>query len=186
MDHTKQEVTVGQRLARASSGILSSRHRMEPPISRDDCYAATHPSDHNSTFVFGRSAWKREYRQAEWRRRREKEGEKIGKGKRGGKQTEIEERYLRGRDHEFPFSLPVSKVHGYGCPHVQQKYAPACAVVCIPAVFSAPSYCQGADASLGCIWMRCTLGKAVMLLINCLYLCIEQYPDVIQMRLFVC
>lgn len=123
-----KEVTVGQRIARASSGILSSRHRMEPPIRRDDSYAATHPSDHNSIFVLGRSAWRREVRQIEWGKRREKEGEKIGKGKRGGKDTEIEERYLRGRDHEFPFSLPVSRVHGYGCPHVQQSYIPACAV----------------------------------------------------------
>lgn len=124
-----QGSTVGERLARAGSAIFSSRSRMEPPINRDDCYSATHPSEHNSIHVIGRSGRGRKFREAEWRRRREKEGEKIGKGKRRSKSTELEERYLRGRGHDFPFLMPVPKAFGYGCPHVQQSWAGGCAVV---------------------------------------------------------
>ncbi|KAF9779250.1 hypothetical protein BJ322DRAFT_450903 [Thelephora terrestris] len=120
-----KDIGVGERLVRA----LSSRpRRIDPPTNRDDCYAATHPSEHNSVFVIGRSGLKRTLQQAEWRRRRDEEGQKIGKGKRVGKGTEVEERYMRGRDHEFPFSSPVPKVHGYGCPHAQNTHRGACAV----------------------------------------------------------
>jgi hypothetical protein len=125
----EQGTSVGQRLARASSVIFSNRSHMELPMSRDDCYAATHPSEHNSVFILARSGWRRELRQTEWRRRREKEGEKIGKGKRADKDIETEERYLRGRDHEFPFSSPVTSARGYGCPHEQERWIGACAVV---------------------------------------------------------
>jgi hypothetical protein len=114
-----------------NSTILSNRDNMEPPMNRDDCYAATHPSEHNSVFITGRSGWRRELRWTQWGRRREKEGEKVGKGKRTAKDNEVEERYLRGLDHEFPFSSPVTKTHGYGCPHEQKIYSAACAVVCL-------------------------------------------------------
>lgn len=97
-------------------------------MDRDDCYSATHPSEHNAVHIIGKSARARDLREAEWRRRREKEGEKIGKGKRS-KNAELEERYLRGRSHEFPFLMPVPKAHGYGCPHAQRSYAPACVAV---------------------------------------------------------
>ena len=97
-------------------------------MNRDDCYSATHPSEHNAVHIIGKSACGRDHREAEWRRRREKEGEKIGKGKRN-KNAELEERYLRGRSHDFPFLMPVPKIHGYGCPHAQRSYTPACAVV---------------------------------------------------------
>ena len=136
--HVEQETTVGQRL----SAIFSDYHHIEPPISRDDCYAATHPSEHNSVFIIGRSGWRRNLRQTEWEKRREKEGEKIGKGKRAGKESEIEG-YLRGRDHGFPFLSPVPKAHGYGCPHAHKSYTSACAVVCQPSVFSVTSCDQG-------------------------------------------
>lgn len=134
INHVQQETTVGQRL----SAIFSDHHHMEPPMSRDDCYAATHPSEHNSVFIIGRSGRGRNQRQTEWERRREKEGEKIGKGKRAGKESEIEG-YLRGRDHGFPFLSPVPKTHGYGCPHAHQSYTLACAVVCPPPAFPTSS-----------------------------------------------
>lgn len=103
-------------------------------MNRDDCYAATHPSEHNSVFVIGRSGQRRGLRQAEWKRRREEESGKLGKGKRGGKDIETEERYMRGRDHEFPFSSPIPKSHGHDCPHAQKSYVAACAVVRLPLV----------------------------------------------------
>lgn len=124
-----QETTVSQRLRRASSVILSNRTRMEPPMNRDDCYSATHPSEHNSVHILKKSGRGRDFREADWRSRREKEGEKIGKGGRKSKNPELEERYLRGRSHEFPFLMPIPKVHGYGCPQVQPFHAGGCAAV---------------------------------------------------------
>lgn len=146
--HVEQELSVGQRL----SSFFSDRCEMPPPMSRDDSCAATHASEHSSIFLIGRSAWGRGMRQAEWGRRREKEGEKIGKGKRGG---DIGERYLRGRDHEYPFLPPVPKTHGYGCPHTKQYYAAACAVVRSLSVLS-PCVVNAADTDAGCVWMRRT------------------------------
>ena len=122
-----KETSTRQRLARASSTILSSRSRMEPPMNRDDCYSATHPSEHNSVLILNKS--RRTARETEWRRRREREGEKIGKGKWKSKDTELEERYLRGRSHDFPFMIPVTKNYGYGCPRVQQNHPGGCAAV---------------------------------------------------------
>jgi len=101
-------------------------------MNRDDCYSATHPSEHNSVHIIGRSERRRNAREIEWRKRREKEGKKIGKGKGKSKNAELEERYLRGRSHDFPFLMRVPKTHGYGCPHVQKAYAAGCAVVCVP------------------------------------------------------
>ncbi|KAF9646512.1 hypothetical protein BDM02DRAFT_3008899 [Thelephora ganbajun] len=124
----QKEITVAQRLSRVGSAILPSRNRVEPPTKRDDCYAATHASEHNSVHIVGRSERGRNYRVVQWGRRREKEGERIGKGKWGSKDAELEERYLRGRSHDFPFLSPVSKAHGYGCPHVQRAYNATCAV----------------------------------------------------------
>ena len=99
-------------------------------MDREDSYAATHASDHNSVFIKGRSVAGREFRRTEWEKRREKEGKKIGKGKSAGKNVELEGRYLRGRGHDFPFSSPIPKSHEYGCPHAKQSYPSACAVVC--------------------------------------------------------
>lgn len=124
-----QEATVGQRLARAGSVILPSRNRMEPPVDRDDCYSATHPSEHNSVYIIDRSGPTRDVREAEWRRRREKEGEKVGKGTRRSKNTGLEERYMRGRIHDFPFTMPVPTTCGYGWPCVQLRHAAGCAAV---------------------------------------------------------
>jgi len=120
---------MGQRLARVGSVINSKRDRMEPPMNRDDCYSATHPSEHNSVHIIGtgRSGGKRKLRETEWGKRREREGEKIGKGKWKSKNAELEERYLRGRSHDFPFSMPVPKTPGYGCPHVQRSHPGGCA-----------------------------------------------------------
>lgn len=150
MDRVTQETSVGQRLARAGSVIFSNRQHMKPPVNRDDCYAATHPSEHNSVFVIGRSERKRELRQGEWEKWRKEEGEKIRNGSTVGKHSE---RYLRGRDHEFAFLSPVKKSHGYGCPHVQKSYASACAVVRTLPAFHSPCL---ANTNLGCVWMCST------------------------------
>jgi len=98
-------------------------------MNRDDCYSATHASDHNSVHILKKSWRMRGLREAEWRKRREREGEKIGKGKWKSKDTELEERYLRGRSHEFPFSMPITKTYGYGCPRLQPSHAGGCAAV---------------------------------------------------------
>lgn len=98
-------------------------------MNRDDCYSATHASEHNSVHILKKSGRRRDTREIEWRDRREKEGEKIGKGKWGSKNPELEERYLRGRSHDFPFLMPIPKSHGYGCPQVQPCYAAGCAAV---------------------------------------------------------
>lgn len=132
VNHSEQDITVGGRLTRA---ILSRRHRIDPPMNRDECYAATHSSEHNSVFIIGKSGRRHSLQQAEWRRRREEEGGKTGKGKRVGKDTEVEERYIRGRGHDFPFSSPIPNSHGYGCPHAKMAYFALCAVVCPPLVF---------------------------------------------------
>lgn len=162
LDHA-QESTFGQRLARATTVISSNLAHMDPPMSRDDCYAATHPSEHNSVFVIGRSGYRRKMRQTQWEKRREKDAEKIGKGGRTRKDRETEDRYLRGRDHEFPFSSPVPKTHGYGCPHAQKSYASACAAVRPPSVFPALSCDPCADIILGCVWMCHTPRKPIWL-----------------------
>jgi len=125
-----QEVTVGQRLARVGSAILPGRNRMEPPMNRDDYYSATHPSDHNSVYIIDKSGPKRDTRETEWGRRRGKEGERVGKGTRRSKNADLEERYLRGRAHEFPFSMPAPTTYGYGWPCVQPCHAAGCAAVC--------------------------------------------------------
>ena len=135
---------------------------MEPPMNRDDCYSATHPSEHNSVHILDRSDLGRDIREVEWRKRREKEGEKIGKGKRRGKNTDLEERYMRGRSHDFPFLMPTPRAHGYGCPHVQPRYVAGCAAVCPLPVFII-SFCDNTPI-LGCIWVCRMLGHwAVML-----------------------
>ena len=147
--------------------MLSTRHCMQPPMSRDDCYAATHPSDHNSVFIKGRSAWRRELRQVEWERRRVQEGKKVEKGKFWGKDAELEERYSRGQSHEYPFLSSAAKTPGYGCPHVQQAYAGSCAAVC-PLLLLPILYCdQGADTNLGCIWMCRTPWTVRLLVLFC-------------------
>jgi hypothetical protein len=131
-------------------------------MNRDDCYSATHPSEHNSVHILDRSDLGRDIREVEWRKRREKEGEKIGKGKRRGKNTELEERYMRGRSHDFPFLMPTPKSHGYGCPHVQPRYAAGCAAVCpLPAFFI--SFCDNTPI-LGRIWLCRMLGHRTVVL----------------------
>lgn len=110
-DHIKQDITLGGRLARM---VSSRKDRIDPPMNRDDCYAATHSSEHNSVFIIGRS----EYGRTRQQQQREKERRKLGLG------------------HEFPFSSPIpgQNDYGYGCPHAQQVYLLACAVVCLPQV----------------------------------------------------
>ena len=49
-----QGATVGQRLSRLTTLVLSHYQRMNPPMDREDCYSATHPSDHNSIFINSR------------------------------------------------------------------------------------------------------------------------------------
>ena len=142
--------------------ILSHPHHVKPPINREDCYAATHPSEHNSVFVLARSGLRREIREEEWKRRKVEEEAKMWKGKQTGKGMETEERYFRTRDHEFPFSSPVTMAHGYGCPHEKECYRGACAVVrptsmCLPTLPCA----QVADTDLGCIWMCRAHGNRV-------------------------
>ena len=104
-------------------------------MNRDDCYSATHPSEHNSVYIIDRSELKRNIREAEWRKRREKEGRKVGKGTWRSKDTELEERYLRGRTHDFPFMMPAPTTYGYGWPSVQPCHAVGCAAVRLRAVF---------------------------------------------------
>ena len=98
-------------------------------MNREDCYSATHASEHSSVYILKRSQRGRGAREIEWRRRREREGEKIGKVGWRNKNAELEERYLRGRDHDFAFLMPVLKTCGYGCPRVQAYYAAGCAAV---------------------------------------------------------
>ena len=128
--HTEQDTVLG-RLSRA---ISSRNDRIDPPMNRNDCHAATHSSEHNSVFLVGRSQWRRTDQQAEWQQEREKEIRKLGKGKQGDKSTEIQQRLMRWRNHEFPFSSPIPGKEdcGYGCPHAQLACYPACAVVCRP------------------------------------------------------
>ena len=91
----------------------------------------------------------------------------MWKGKQTGKDMEVEERYFRVRDHEFPFSSPVNMAHGYGCPHEQDCYRGACAVVrpnlFIPCSSMPWLVIEFADTGLGCIWVCRACGTIVKL-----------------------
>jgi len=125
-----QGATVGQRLSRLTTLVLSRYHRMDHPIDREDCYSATHPSDHNSIHINSRLAkQRREVRRLRWKRRRDRDGEKNKRSKGKAKNKDFEERYARGQDHDPAFMVPVPLIYGYGYPWVYQSCPGLCAGV---------------------------------------------------------
>lgn len=130
-----QGTTVGQRLSRLGTLVLSHHPHMDPPADREDCYSATHPSDHNSIFINSRvGRQRRELRKLIWRRRRNRDGQKVqdSKGKPKNKNKDLEERYARGQGHGAAFMIPVPQTYGYGSPHAYPSYPGSCAVVVSP------------------------------------------------------
>ena len=127
-----QGTTVGQRLSRLSTLVLSPRPRMDPPMDRDDCFSVTHPSDHNSIFINSRmNKGRREIRKSTWQRRRDRDGEKIrqSKGKAKKENKDLEERHARGQDHDAAFMVPVPLIYGYGYPYAYPVHPGSCAGV---------------------------------------------------------
>ncbi|KAF9644170.1 hypothetical protein BDM02DRAFT_3175056, partial [Thelephora ganbajun] len=135
--------TVGQRLGKLSALIFSHRPRMDSPMDREDCYSATHPSDHNSVFINSRiGKQRREVRKLTWKRRRDRDSQKIKESKGKIKNKELGERYARGHDHDAAFMVPVPLVYGYGYPFVYTPYPGLCA--------GGVSGCMGGEGSSGC------------------------------------
>ena len=129
---TTQGTTVGQRLSRLSALVLSPRPHIDPPMDREDCHSATHPSDHNSIFINSPlNKERREMRKLTWQRRRDRDGEKLkgSKGKAKNKDRDLEERHARGQDHDAAFMVPVPLIYGYGYPYVYPLYPGSCAGV---------------------------------------------------------
>ena len=125
-----QGTTIGQRLGVLRRLVFPNNLRMDPPMDREDCYAVTHPSDHNSIFIGSQlGKQQREVRKLRWKRRRDRDGQKI-KGSEGkAKDKDLEERYARGQDHEAAFMVPVPLAHGYAYPYVYPPYPGSCAGV---------------------------------------------------------
>lgn len=89
---------------------------MEP----QDCYSASHPSDHNSVSMHSRvRKQRREVWKLKWQRRRNRDGQKI-KNSKGKMQTrELEEIHPRplGQDHDTAVVAPLPLMQGYGYPY---------------------------------------------------------------------
>ena len=127
---TTQGTTIGQRLSKLTAFVLSRPQRMGPPIDREDCYSATHPSDHNSIFIdssLGKQ--RREVRELKWKRRRDRDGQRIAKAKGKANDKDLQERHARGQDHDAAFMVPVPLTYGYGYPWVYPPYPGLCAGV---------------------------------------------------------
>jgi len=101
-----------------------------PPINREDCYSATHPSDHNSIFIdSGANKQRREVRELKWQRRRNRDGQTIRESKDKAKNRDLEKRHARGEGHDSAFMVPVPLMYGYGYPFAYLPYTGSCAVV---------------------------------------------------------
>ena len=101
-------------------------------MDREDCYSATHPSDHNSIFIDSRlNKQQREARKLTWQRRRDRDGEKVkeSEGKAKSKNRDLRARYARGQSHGAAFMVPVPLTYGYGYPFVYPSYPGSCAGV---------------------------------------------------------
>lgn len=81
---------------------LSSKNKnpINPP-ARDDCFLATHPSDHNSIYVTGQSHNLRQKREQKTQKRRERDLKRVKDGKMD------EAAYKRGSTHDTAFLVPV-------------------------------------------------------------------------------
>ncbi|OBZ73587.1 hypothetical protein A0H81_06345 [Grifola frondosa] len=96
--------TIGQRLNRLSQKVLSRPSQpgaLQPP-PRPDALSATHPSDHNSVYSpHGHSEHMRQSRAEKARRRRERDAQRLKRGKLD------EAAYRRGEAHDMAFLVPV-------------------------------------------------------------------------------
>lgn len=100
--------SIGQKLSRLVSKIESRSYAssaLDPPEEHPYLLAATHPSDHNGVAVEGlphvNYNQQRRAREAKLQKRRERDAQKVEKGK-------IDRAaYERGRDHYPAFLIPV-------------------------------------------------------------------------------
>ena len=107
---------------------MSNRRSSINPPNRDDCFLATHPSDHNAVYVDTISHKGRQKRLSKTQRRRARDLEKLNHGKMD------EKTYNRGLDHNAAFLVPVPVYYGYGvpgaaCAGVGGGFGPGCAAV---------------------------------------------------------
>ena len=89
---------------------MSNRRSSINPPNRDDCFLATHPSDHNAVYVDTISHKGRQKRLSKTQKRRARDLEKLNHGKMD------EKTYNRGLDHNAAFLVPVPVYYGYGVP----------------------------------------------------------------------
>ena len=130
LTQSTQGTTIGQRLSKLTVFVLSRHQPMDPPIDREDCYSATHPSDHNSVFISSAvGKQRRDVRKRKWKRRRDRDGQKIEKSKGKVNDKNLQERHTRGQDHDAAFMVPVPLTYGYGYPWVYPAYPGMCAGV---------------------------------------------------------
>jgi len=92
--------TIGQKLSKLTINLSSNKNPINPP-PRDDCFLATHPSDHNSVYIENISHSMRQKRAAKTQKRRERDLKKV----KDGKMTE--EEYQRGAAHDTAFLVPI-------------------------------------------------------------------------------
>lgn len=125
-----QGATVGQRFSKLTTLVLSRYHSMDPPIDREDCYSATHPSDHSSIHINSRLAkQRRKVRGLRWKRRRDRDDEKIKWSRGKAKNKDLEERCARGQNRDAAFMVPVPLIYEYGYPWVYPPCPGLCAGV---------------------------------------------------------
>lgn len=104
--------TIGQKLA---SKLKRTSRSQQPsfllPPANPDILQATHPSDHNAVFAFhhqGQSETSRRKRRIKAMKRRQRDAEKVQKGKLD------REAYERGEGHGLAFLTPIPLYYGYG------------------------------------------------------------------------
>ncbi|KAF9786260.1 hypothetical protein BJ322DRAFT_775798 [Thelephora terrestris] len=136
--------TLGQRLRRLRKKVLSHRPRAHPPMDPEDCYSASHPSDHNSVSMNARvRKQRREAWKPRWQRRRNRDGQKIKNSKGQMQNGDLEERHPRGQDQDAaPVVAPLPLMYGYGYPYESSESHGMC--------LGDMAGCSGCEGSSSC------------------------------------